>query len=118
MLLTGRDEPTIKHILTTRLETLPRVKILDFKMKTTRDCIKIAVLLDVDDLKLGVDSYFELPLVFEKTQLLNEIDEIAEGVKTARVEMLVCTDLKPSPLTRRLPGTGIRGRWAMGRAHV
>lgn len=118
MLLTHKDENTIRHVIVTRLESLPRVKLLDFKMKVAFDCIKIALLLDVDDLRLGVESFFELPLVFDKAALLNELDEISEGIKTARLETIVCTDLKPSPLSRRLPGTGIRGRWASGRSHV
>ena len=115
---TEADIPTIKNIIVTRLESIPRVKLLNFKFKIVADCLKLALLIEADALRLGFDSFIELPLVFDKTQLLNEIDEIAEGIKTARLETIVCSDLKPAPLTRRLPGTGLRGRWAMGRSHV
>ncbi len=118
LLLSARDEPTIRHIIDSRLTSLSNVAILEIKIKQALGCVKIAILLDVDHLRLVLDSYFELPLYFERTALLNEIDEIAEGIKLARLETLVCSDVRPEPLTRQLPGSGIRGRWGQTRVHV
>ena len=115
MIYGHQEETTIRNILETRLESLHLVKILEFKHKVVGDHIRIGVLLDVDDLKLCVSSVFELPLIFEKRELLNQVDEIAEAVKTARLEV-ACTLALPTTHSRELPGTGMRGSW--GRVHV
>ena len=123
MILSARDEPTIRNILQTRLESLPGVAVLDWKITPLKDAVRVDVLLDVDALAIGVKSAFELPRYFEKRQLLNEIDEIAEGVARARRE-LAGTELKHQQdavrvngvAWRGLPGTGLRSR--SGRVHV
>ena len=117
MLLTIKDDATIRNIIDTRLCSLPNVAILDFKIKELPDAVKIGVLLDIDHLKLSVCSIYELPKVFSRQRLLTEIDEVAEGIKVARLETS-CTRLEPSPLSRKLPGTGLRGRWNIQRPHV
>lgn len=117
MFLSYNDDATIRNILETRLESLPGVKILDWKVKKMASCTKIGVLLDVDDLKLTVESVFELPHVFDKRQLLNEIDEIAEGVKQARIDT-ACVRIQPKPFSKLLPGTGIRGNFYPRREHL
>jgi hypothetical protein len=108
------ENSTIRNILETRLESLHGVSVLEFKHKIIGDHIRIGVLLDVDNLHLCVSSLFELPLRFEKRELLNQIDEIAEAIKTARLQV-ACERSEPSLHARPLPGTGMRAR---GRKHI
>ena len=115
MIYGHQEDSTIRNILETRLEGMHGVKVLEFKHKPIGDHIRIGVLLDVDDLAIVVSSQFELPLIFEKRELLNQIDEIAEAVKTARLEVACTRDL-PTTHSRELPGTGMRG--TRGRVHV
>lgn len=114
MFLTKDDHSTIKHIIETRLGSLPGVAILETRIRNLDDCIRCGVLLDVDNLELSVQGLFELPPVFDKTQLFNEVDEVAEAVKAARLERKF-TRLEPAPLQRPLPGNGLRGNWAKPR---
>lgn len=120
MFLTHNDTATIRNILENRLNTLTRTRILDWRVRHNSECVRIGVLLNVDDLKLCVSGWFELPLVFEKRQLENEIDEIAEGVKEARRRAILTRALEGQEVMLApdtLPGTGLRGHFLPKRIH-
>ncbi len=106
--------PTIKFAITRRIEKERGVELLEVKVQNHPDAdppfIAVGVLALVDD-ELVASSLFHLPEEFEHAHLLNEIDEVAEGFKGARIN--VAMEGKPEPdVRRRMIGTGLRGRWA------
>jgi hypothetical protein len=118
-MLTFADRPTIRHAITKRLDKEREVSVLRIPIKRGKDCIRVGVLAQIGD-HLLLRSVFELPLEFEHAHLLNEIDEIAECCKSARVDYLRNTPTNDGPIretaTREgvcneLAGTGLRGRW-------
>lgn len=117
MLYTHNDDASVRNIIETRICTLPGVAMLDFKFKKIRDCVKVGILLDVDDLRLSVCSVEEFPLMFDKRQVLNWMDEIEAGIRHARIRT-AATRVRPSPLSEPLPGSGMRGNWSPARIHV
>jgi len=118
-MLTYEDQPTIKNAIMKRLGKEPGVQIADIVVKDMKDHIQVGVwliLVDIADEYTipDVRSWFDLPASFYLRQLHNEIDEIAESVKTAKRNIgagrLLWT---PTEGFKRqyLPGTGLRGRW-------
>lgn len=121
------SDSTIKHICETRLEGKspvegePRIGGVPgvtgfyfFELKHLQDCIRVRLSLDVrggfyDDMKLRVNSEFELKPNCSKREVLNELDEIAEAVRIARLESKWKPAMHSGMAT--LPGTGVRGRW-------
>ncbi len=110
MIYGPRDHTSIENIVKTRLGSLPGIEVWTVKIINKPDCMKVKVIFVADDLTLRFRSRFELPLSCPKELVLNEVDEIAEAIKTARLEHKFTT-AKPSPVMRPLPGTGLRGKW-------
>ncbi len=108
-MLTIEDEPTIKHAIIRRLDKERGVKIYDTVVSGHHDCIKVGVLLGVDN-RLILKSIFDLPPEFELGHVHSEVDEIAEQVKKARTDSIIRTDLERTPEVK-MSGTGLRGRW-------
>ena len=112
-MLTYADRPTIRNAIIKRLGDEREVRIVSIPIKKGTDCVRVGVLLLVGDAVL-VRSVFELPEEFDHAHLVNEIDEIAEQCKAARVDYLrngcVVADGE-----KDLGGTGLRGRWASKR---
>lgn len=106
-MLTADDLPTIRFAIVRRLDLEPGVKICDLKMVPRPGCIAVGVLAMINE-TAHVISRFELPDPFELSHLHDEIDEIAEHVKTARKN--AGAGLLELP-ERTIPGTGLRGRW-------
>jgi hypothetical protein len=117
-MLTFADRPTIRHAITKRLDKEREVSVLRIPIKRGKDCIRVGVLAQIGD-HLLLRSVFELPLEFEHAHLLNEIDEIAECCKSARVDYLrsvpandsLAGETAHASVCRELSGTGLRGRW-------
>lgn len=123
-MLTYADEPTIKNAIMRRLDP-PKgkkgergIKVCEIKivphLVENPPFIAVGMLLAIDSEHDGpiVRSLFHLPAVFEHAHLVNEIDQIAEQVKSARIDAL--THSKPMRLgeQRTMLGTGLRGLWA------
>lgn len=116
MLYTIRDESSIRNILFTRLESVPGVKIIEHRIKQIGDAIRVGVLLEIDDLRLLVQSIEEFPKQVDRRQILNFCDEVIEGVKQARLETCVVR-VQPRAFVEEVRGTGIRGHWDPKRLH-
>lgn len=110
MIYGPRDHTSIENIVKTRLHTMEGVEVWNVKIINKPDCMKVKVLIVADDLTLRFRSRFELPLSCPKDLLLNEVDEIAESIKAARL-VQKWTPYPASKEMRELPGTGLRGRW-------
>ena len=110
MIYGPRDHTSIENIVKTRLGTIPGVEVWTVKIINKPDCMKVKVIFVADDMALRFRSRFELPLACPKELILNEVDEIAESIKTARLEHKFTT-AKPSPVMRPIKGTGLRGKW-------
>jgi hypothetical protein len=106
-------QPTIKFAIERRLDKEPGVRVLEVKIQPHPTAvpafIAVGVLAIIDE-DLIATGTFHLPWEFEHIHLLNEIDEIAEGYKLARIN--VALEGKPGEgMKRTLLGTGLRGRW-------
>lgn len=106
-------QPTIRFALQRRLEKERGVRIAEIRIKNHPDAeppfIAVGVLALIDE-ELIASSLFHLPAEFEHAHLVNEIDEVAEGFKAARVDRAL--DGKPAANVKRtMLGTGLRGRW-------
>lgn len=99
--------PIIKHALHRRLGKEPGVRVADVRCLVAKD--HIAVFVDLAAGDLGLHSEFHLPLEFEHAHLIDQIDEIAEQVKAARMSYWLSGRQTER---RELSGTGLRGRWA------
>lgn len=133
MLTYETGEPTIKHAIWKRLGNERGVNIVDIRIlkrvkgdtytydgepRTAKDDhIAVGVWLILSDTAwdggiIDLKSFFELPHEFEMDQVRNQIDEIAEKVKEARVKAGLKILHRPG-LQRRevLDGTGLRGGW-------
>jgi hypothetical protein len=112
--LTAEDAPTIRHAITRRLDTERGVAVREVKVEPHPDevpaFIAVGVLAELDG-RLVADAVFHLPSEFELAHLHNEIDEIAEGFKSARIDAAL-SGLPAVGAMRRLLGTGLRGGWA------
>lgn len=126
MTLDIRDStPIVRFAIMRRIpDALPHCRIADVKMVA-----KPATLAKPEHLQVGVwlvdtrrmtdngildvRGFFDLPRFFDHTHLLNEIDEIVESVKKARIEasISVLRGHRPEKLRVALPGTGLDGRW-------
>jgi hypothetical protein len=109
-MLTFDDEPTIRHAILKRLDKERDVRVCHIPIARSADCITVGILAQIGSGALIVKSRFELPLEFELTQLHNQIDEIAESYKAAR--MGYWREGRPQHMPERaLPGSGLRGGW-------
>ena len=115
-MLTYDDEPTIRHAIMRRLEAENGVKVFTLLIRDHKDFIKAGVGCTVGapsmlgTQPLITEHLFELPVPFEHSHLINEIDEICEKIKEARKRHFLAGS--PSTPRQHLPGTGLRGRWA------
>ena len=113
MLYAPHDLPTIRHSILKRLGAERGVTICDVIIKERKDHVRVAILALLDGFDaLRVTSCFELPKEFELIQVHNEIDQIAEQYKAARLDYWA----KGRPELGRmesipLAGTGLRGLW-------
>jgi hypothetical protein len=109
-MLNGWDEPTIRNAILKRLSVERGIRLLDIKIKRHKDNVAIGVLAQLDTVLL-VRSRFDLPPEFEYTHLHNEIDQIAEQYKCARIDYW--RNGRPEAMPEReVIGTGLRGLWA------
>lgn len=109
MLHAEHDTPLIRNALHRRLDKERGVRIDDIKFLRTDTHLQVRVEIEVGG-ALNLISEFDLPNTFEHGHLINEIDEIAEACKRARMEFW----LSGRPVfegRRELPGTGLRGNW-------
>lgn len=122
-MLTYADEPTIKNAIIRRIDP-PKgkkgergLKVCEVKIEPhllqNPPFIAVGVLIAVDSEHDGpiVRGVFHLPAVFEHAHLINEIDEIVDRAKGARIDIKVNGKLMRLGEQRTMLGTGLRGRW-------
>lgn len=117
-MLTYDDNPTIRHAILKRLDAERGVKVCEIKIEPhlldpREPFIAVGVLLEVDralDGGLLLSGVFHLPAAFELRHLHNEIDEIAESAKSARIDVALTHGTRRGERKVML-GTGLRGRW-------
>lgn len=123
-MLTVHDTPTIRNAIMKRLDREPFLDSVNVTFrKYPGDHIEVECDIHVcwiGDRLFQVISTFDLPDPFEHSHLLNEIDQVAEGVKAARRDFfgrsLGGLIIKPHV---QLAGTGRRGLWKQyGLRHV
>ena len=107
-MLTADDTPTIRFAILRRLDQEPGVKVCEVKFQQHHDCLSVGLLATLGD-SIITRSRFDLPLHFEHSHLINEIDEIAEQYKVARRDFFTAGRAVSEEKT--LDGTGLRGRW-------
>lgn len=110
--MTWDDAPTIRWAILKRLDKEPGVKVLQTPIGLRADCITVGVLALIDD-ALITDSKFELPKQFSLIQVHNQIDEIAESFKAARLDHFgrgLRGQHQASP-RNVLAGSGLRSGW-------
>lgn len=116
MQYTHNDDASIKNIIETRITTLHNVDLLEFRFKKAEGCVKVLAAFHVDH-RLVVVSQEEFPLIFDRRAVLNWMDEIESGIRSARLDAALAW--KPEPgVWKSLPGTGMRGNWSADRHHV
>lgn len=124
-MLTYDDAPTIRNAIIKRLDPAKGkkgergIKVCEILIEPhlldpVKPFIAVGVLLALDSEHDGpiVRSTFHLPAQFEHAHLINEIDEVAEGAKAARIDMAVNGRLMKFGEQRTMLGTGLRGNWA------
>ena len=123
--MTYEDEPTIRHAIMRRFDPAKGKKgergikvceiLVQPHMIENPPFIAVGVLAAIDSEHDGpiVRSYFHLPAEFELRHLHNEIDEIAEQYKSARIDMALNGRMMKFGEQRTMLGTGLRGNWAM-----
>ena len=109
-MLTAADTPTIRNAVHKRLGKEPGVKICDIKFTKSEIAIRVGIVatLGLDD-RIVTRSMFDLPSEFEHAHLVNELDEIAEQYKAARLDFFRNGGVEGE---KEVTGTGLRGRWA------
>ena len=107
------SDTTIQHMIRWRLETVPGVCgfLRGPEITHKPDCIHVALWLDVDNLELTLHSEFELKRNPMRREVLNEIDEIEQGIRNARLQHKWTRHVPRFSGWHSLPGTGLRGRW-------
>lgn len=130
-MLNASDTPTIRNALNKRLGGEVGVTICDIKFEkakfgdwyaTDPHAEKpLLMMCETPFIRTRIEahvglprtlvSYFDLPVPFEHTQLVNEIDEIAEQYKAARLQVVGRGGLLTHP-DRQMRGSGLRGRWS------
>lgn len=108
-MLTADDTPTIRFAINRRLDAEPGVRVIDIKFRKEPGVIAVHLELTVGG-ALSVNSDFHLPDPFELGHLHNEIDEVAEACKQARLDFW--RNGRVMAGRKELAGTGLRGRWA------
>ncbi len=122
-MLTYEDESTIRNAILKRIGKEPGVKIADIIIqnmpKSVPPHIRVGVWCvfpneSTADFIPDTRSFFDLPASFDYKHLHNEIDEIAEACKKARIRAraarVIC--LPGVEYGREaMMGTGARGRW-------
>jgi hypothetical protein len=113
-MLTDEDTPTIRNAIYRRLDNEPGVKICEIKFAKGLHHIAVGVLASIDDMDDGpiTRSVFDLPIPFEHSHLVEEIDQIAEQLKAARKAHYGSGGGLILTPERQLVGTGRRGLWA------
>ena len=118
MLTYAEDEPIIRRAIQKRLDAEPGVRVLDITIKDhPQSHIAVGVEWMVNDLVHGT-SLFHLPPSFEIGHVYNEVDEIAEACKEAKIKFALHLAGIADPGTRSerftAKGTGERGNWKYG----
>ena len=109
-MLTADDTPTIRNAIHRRLGKEPGVRICDIKFTKSEVAIRCGVVATLGmDERIVTRSMFDLPAEFEHSHLINELDEIAEQYKAARLEFFKTGGVVGE---KEVSGTGLRGRWA------
>lgn len=109
-MLTYHDNAaTIRWAILKKLDAESGVKVCDVLIKPHPDHIAVGILATLSD-ELIVRSRFDLPSEFDLRHLHNEIDEIAEQYKAARLDFFGRGAIMRDP-EKMLEGTGLRGRW-------
>ncbi len=139
-MLTYTDAPTIRNAIIKRLDKEPGVEICEIivmphiggvnredpercletikflvahvpieQLQPRIECISVGVLARLGH-SLVTRSRFELPPEFTHQHLINEVDEIAEQYKAARLDFWGRGAVMREP-EKQLAGTGLRGRW-------
>jgi hypothetical protein len=120
-MLTYDDAPTIRNAILKRLDKERGVKVCEIAIEPhlgplagDDQHIAVGVLYVLDSEHDGpiLRSIFHLPAEFEHRHLLNEIDEVCEHAKMARVDVAIRGKIMRFGEQRTLLGTGLRGRWA------
>lgn len=113
-MLTHADEPTIRFALNRRLDKEPGTRVGEIKctphLKAEPPYTQVEAEIYLNS-TLTVRTAFHLPEPFEHRHLLNEIDEIAESCKRARLDFWK-QGQSMMGAHNELPGTGLRGRWS------
>ena len=114
-MLTANDTPTIRNAIQRRLAAEPGIDSVHttfVKFPGSHVAVQIELHLGwIDEKLLAVVSTFDLPDPFEHGHLLNEIDQVAEGVKAARRGVYAGGGGVYDIPQTQLPGTGARGLW-------
>ena len=114
------DQPTIKHAILKRLDKEPGIAVCEVAMhaheKATPPYIAVGVLYTVDGLYVEkatiAQALFDLPIPFEHSHLLNEIDEVCEQAKAVRKSIVGRGRGLILMPEKQLRGNGRRGNWA------
>lgn len=109
-MLDSNDEATVRFAIYRRLDKEPGITHTEIVVRPSDGFIAIGVQAQVGAL-LEVRSVFHLPDPFEHGHLLNEIDEIAEQMKTARRRFFEDGCPAMGSERRELLGSGLRGHW-------
>ena len=117
MLSAKTDKPTIRNAIFKRFTDDLGIIIADIAFKDLPDGVRVNVwLLDSRHIQtaglLDIQGQFDLPEQFQHSHLLNELDEIAEGVKEARRKTGIAILVAAPTYRQPVKGTGLRGRWA------
>lgn len=122
-MLTYLDEATIRSAITKRLHEDGKTEIADIQIINQPDAVpphmQVGIWFVLKD-RIQVEglidprSFFDLPAEFDRSHLLNEIDEIAEQLKVVRQETQrvgLVFDPGKTQARKVVVGTGLRGRW-------
>jgi len=123
-MLTYEDEATIRNAIWKRLHEPGKTEIADIQVVNNPDATPPFIRVDIwfilkdriqNEGLIDPRSHFDLPAEFERSHLLNEIDEIAEQLKFIRKDtkltMLKFMGAIFGSRRKAVSGTGLRGRW-------
>lgn len=112
-MLSFDDDATIRNAILKRLDGERGVRVCDIKMAPARNAVPPYIRVGIEsllDAQFTCVSFFDLPGEFEIGHLRNEIDEVAEQYKSARLDRFFNGPTENGRM-RTMRGTGLRGRW-------
>ncbi len=110
MLCAKYDLPIVRQAILNKLDKERGVKVCDMPMRDHKDYIAIGVMSLIDGTLL-VRSVFHLPPWFDLRHVHNELDQIAEQYKAARVNFWTNGRNLEDKNQYFVSGTGHRGLW-------